>query len=372
MYYHLILTDSCNLCCTYCRAKAFDLPEYPDSKIAIDDTPPPDLAIDHGLLYAFLRRDPDAVLTFYGGEPLLRIDLIREIMHHAPAKGFMLHTNGLLLDRLERELVNRLDAIFVSIDGPEDLNDAYRGEGTFRRVIANLKKIIANGYQGEIIARMTVAEKTDIWEAVQYLSRNAEFPFTSVHWQLDANFSQDFHQRDFASWVSASYNPGIRALVDAWVERMRKEGVVLRWYPFIATMQDLLLGQKSLLRCGCGHANYTILTDGSIAPCPCMIGMKEYYLGHIARDDPCHLGIASVEQPCRDCSLLDFCGGRCLYANIMRPWPEEGINLVCSTVENLHGALLAALPEVRRLIGEGRISINDFEHARFNGCEVIP
>ena len=24
MYFHIILTDDCNLCCRYCRAKAFE------------------------------------------------------------------------------------------------------------------------------------------------------------------------------------------------------------------------------------------------------------------------------------------------------------------------------------------------------------
>ncbi len=67
MYYHLILTDNCNLCCTYCRGKAFTVepPEQPD--IVIDEDLPVDLDIDLADLYRFLAKDPDAVLTFYGG-----------------------------------------------------------------------------------------------------------------------------------------------------------------------------------------------------------------------------------------------------------------------------------------------------------------
>jgi sulfatase maturation enzyme AslB (radical SAM superfamily) len=77
VYYHLILTDNCNLCCTYCRGKAFvvDPPELPD--IAIDEDLPVDLEVDPADLDRFLAKDPDAVLTLYGGEPLLAIDLVR-------------------------------------------------------------------------------------------------------------------------------------------------------------------------------------------------------------------------------------------------------------------------------------------------------
>ena len=44
-------------------------------------------------LYQFLAKDPDCVLTFLGGEPLLRSVLVMEIMDHAPVRRFMLQTN---------------------------------------------------------------------------------------------------------------------------------------------------------------------------------------------------------------------------------------------------------------------------------------
>ena len=141
--------------------------------------------------------------------------------------------------------------------------------------MANVKKIRANGYRGELIARMTVTERTDIVDAVRYLAENPDYSFTSIHWQMDANFSRDLSHRRFAEWVDKRYNPGIRALVKAWVDDMEQNGKVRRWYPFVDPMEDLLYGRASLLRCGAGHANYAIMTDGHIAPCPVMIGMKQ-------------------------------------------------------------------------------------------------
>lgn len=372
MYYHLILTDNCNLCCTYCRGKAFavDSPDLPD--IAIDDDLPVDLDVDLVDLYQFLAKDPDAVLTFYGGEPLLAVDRIHEIVRAAPVSAFILHTNGTFLDRLDPDIASRFDTILISIDGPEELTDANRGKGTFARIIKNLQDLVAGGFAGEVIARMTVTEDTDIAEAVCYLAENDQFSFSAVHWQMDANFWNDYHMRNYASWVEEVYNPGIRSLVEIWVDEMRDSGRVLRWYPFMDPMQDMLYSRPSMLRCGCGYANYSIMTDGHIAPCPIMVGMKDYYVGHIKTSDPLNLPMIAVGEPCSECDLLDFCGGRCLYSNITRPWPEEGRRMVCMTVENLYLTLKSALPEVRSLLDAGVIRIEDFEHRKYNSCEIIP
>ena len=372
MYSHLILTDNCNLCCTYCRGKAFTV-EPPDlPEIAVDEDLPVDLDIDLTDLYRFLAKDPEAVLTFYGGEPLLAVDRVREIARDAPVSALILHTNGTLLDRLDPATANRFDTILVSIDGPEEVTDAHRGEGTFRRIMRNLRALAAGGFSGEVIARMTVTEDTDIEEAVRYLSANEYFSFPAVHWQMDANFWNDYEMRDYASWVEKSYNPGIRSLVGFWVETMRTEGKVLRWYPFMDPMEDMLRGRPSMLRCGCGHSNYSIMTDGHIAPCPIMVGMKDYYVGHIATADPLHLPVMDVGGACTACDIHDFCGGRCLYSNITNPWPEEGRRIVCGTVRNLHSALSEALPEIRALIDAGRIRMEDFTHRKYNSCEIIP
>ncbi|MDN7024628.1 TIGR04084 family radical SAM/SPASM domain-containing protein [Methanoculleus sp. FWC-SCC1] len=372
MYYHLILTDECNLCCTYCRGKLFTTEPTEPPRVVIDNDLPIDLAVDLDDLYAFLRKDPEAAVTFYGGEPLLRLDLIRKIAADAPVGAFLLHTNGMLLDRVEPALAARFETILVSVDGPPAITDANRGEGVFARVTENLQNLVRGGYPGEVIARMTVTEETDIDAAVRYLSDNEHFSFSSIHWQMDADFWDDYHQRRFAAWAETSYNPGIRSLIRRWVAAMRDEGRVLRWYPFLDTMQDLLLDRPSLLRCGCGHGNYSIMTDGSIAPCPIMVGMREYYLGHITTTSPGDLRKVSVGNPCMECSIRDFCGGRCLYANITKPWPDEGREAVCATVRNLHAALTKALPEVRQLIRAGRIALADFDHPKFNSCEIIP
>jgi uncharacterized protein len=340
--------------------------------VGIDENLPADLDYDLDLLYNFLREDPAPTLTFYGGEPLLKIDLVKRIMDNAPVRRFLIQTNGLLLDRLEPGYVNRFSTILVSVDGQEVLTDSHRGQGTYRNVMENVKKTVNSGFSGELIARMTVTEKTDIVSAVLWMADNPDYSFSSIHWQLDANFSNDFSNRTFVSWVHEHYNPGIRTLVKIWVKKIEVEGNVPRWYPFLGTMDDLLNGGTSLLRCGSGHKNYSIMTDGNIAPCPVMVGMKEYYIGHISRTHPFDLPQIPVGGECPACHIKNFCGGRCLYASIVHPWKEQERRLVCGTVENLHDALLEALPTIRSLIDQGTITPGDFSHEKFNGCEIIP
>ena len=60
----------------------------------------------------------------------------------------MIQTNGLLLDKLEPKYVNRFHTILVSIDGEEALTDYYRGKGTFRKVINNLKQSSETAFEG--------------------------------------------------------------------------------------------------------------------------------------------------------------------------------------------------------------------------------
>ena len=403
MHYFILLTDECNLCCEYCRGKIFTIDSCIDHEynsesagcesresgessetsessesssvsVNIDEDLPCDFAPSLETLYNFLRQDEDAILTFYGGEPLIRDDLIRQIMDNAPVKEYIIQTNAVLLNRLEPRYVNRFKSIFASIDGDRKTTDANRGEGVYDKVIANLKDAVRNGYRGELIARMTVSEVCDIYESVRYLSDNDDFSFGAVHWQMDSNFWDDFELRpDYVRWLTENYNPGIRRLAQFWTDKMESDGIVMMWYPFVDTMQDMLLEHgSSPLRCGSGFANYSIVQDGHIAPCPCMAGMKDYYCGDIATSSPKSLRKIDIGGECSECDIRDFCGGRCLYSNITMPWSKEGRRLVCESVKNLKEAMESQLPRVKRLIADKKITIEQFDHVKYNGCEIIP
>ena len=96
MQYHLVLTEQCNKECTYCggtrHVEGIPLTHTYD----IDD------------LVAFMRRDPEPVIGFYGGEPLLAMDFMYEVMDKVPAKAFTLQTNATLLGQIEGSAEFRL------------------------------------------------------------------------------------------------------------------------------------------------------------------------------------------------------------------------------------------------------------------------
>jgi uncharacterized protein len=373
MFFHVLLTTNCDLKCKYCYEKSCEDINADFGNFEIDYSIPNEVIYDIRLLKKFCEKDPEPVLIFYGGEPMLCIDKMKQIMDVVTAKHFVVQTNGLHLNKLEPEYVNRISTIFVSLDGDERLTDFYRGKGVYQGVFENIKSIRSNGFDGELIARMTVMEETDIYESVRWLQNNPDYSFTSIHWQLDAGFwKSDFSKRPFGEWVKENYNPQIRRLVEFWVHTMKIEGKVLRLYPFLGIMQSLLGEEESLLRCGSGWINYSIQTDGNIIPCPVMSGMKDYYLGHIQDSHPLQLNKIYVEHPCTDCEILWVCGGRCLYTNITRRWSYDAYSLVCKTVSNLVESLRAVLPRVKNLIDKEKIGFSDFKYIKYNSCEIIP
>jgi uncharacterized protein len=374
MFFHVMLTTQCNLQCKYCFGEAEDDFDADFSGLDVDYSLPKKAAYTWQQLAQFCSKDAECVLTFYGGEPLLCINEIKQIMDTVKPKHFMIQTNGLLLDKLEPEYVNRFHTILVSIDGDEDLTDYYRGKGTFRKVIDNLRLITRNGFQGELVARMTVMEHTDTHKQVTWLLDNSNYSFSSVHWQLNAGFwENDFARRNFKSWSENCYIPSLKQLAEFWVNRMETRGIVLKLYPLIGIAQSLLHKELSLLRCGGGWINYAIQTDGYIIPCPTMWGMKNYYIAHISNADPLKLKQTPISnEPCTACDIRNICGGRCLYANITKRWNNNEYAAVCNTVRSLIDTIKDELPRIKQLINNGKVRLSDFDFMKYNGAEIIP
>jgi len=372
MNYFITMTTACDLECRYCYGECCDDFDGCDDSFSYDYFLPRAIAYSTETLKAFLARDPDARVIFYGGEPLLEMKKLQEMMDSLPAKRFLLHTNGTMLDKVPRKYLKRLHTISISIDGDRTTTDYYRGEGVYDRITASARKVRENGFDGEIIARMTVMEDTDIYRQVTHLMDNPDFSFDSVHWQMNALFwRNDRSRRHFPQWARDSYNPGISRLIGEWVRAMREEGKVLMLYPFVDVTQSLLKGEKSLLRCGAGWAEFNVQTDGKVSPCPVMSGMKDFYAGDIY-GSPGDLKQVLIGGRCNGCDVKDICGGRCLYANVTMKWGPDGFDEVCGTIRHLIGALQGALPEIRQLIADGKIAESDFDHMRFNSCEIIP
>lgn len=376
MIYHLITTSDCNLCCEYCCGKSF---QEPESKIKFESVPSKP-QFTQAQLNSFLKKDKDKPVSiiFYGGEPLLNIDFIKQTMDaqekYKTVDNFLIQTNATLLDKLPKKYVNRFHTILVSIDGGRITTNKNRGEGTWEKVINNVKLVKSNGFKKEIIARMTIEEPTHFFEDIMDLINPKDengFSFNSIHWQLDANMWHDYKKRNFSNWIR-EYNLDITKLTDFWVSEMKK-GRVLRLYPFLGLMNSLIFGNKFYLRCGSGVGNFTIISNGKISACPIMQGINEKYLGDINSTNPKNLSFKlTCSSPCTKCSEFELCGGRCLYSNLYPAWPKKGVNEICDSIKHLISEMKRIQPEVEVLLKNKVIKKKDFDFLKYNCCEIIP
>ncbi len=375
MHYYLALTSRCNLQCKYCYGKSCEDYLTTDEEKKYDFTLPESTNFSIDDLERYSKFDKNFVLTFYGGEPLLERDKIIEIMDRDVAKDYMMQTNGFFLDKLPAKYVNRISTILVSIDGTKEHTDERRGKGVYDKVISNVKFIIENEFSGEVIARMTVDETCDIYESVMHLYSNSDFSFSSIHWQIDAQFwKSDYELRDFNRWLDEKYNPGIKKLVDFWMDEIRSKKKVPMFYPFVGVMESLLSGLPSPLKCGAGHSLLGIQTNGKVVACPITAGYKPFEMGDIrvSRLEDVEKNKILPSGDCLSCEIKDVCGGRCLYANKTMLWGEIGFKDVCKSVFFLVECLKSYLDEIKEMIENDEISMKDFDYNKYNGCEIIP
>ena len=125
------VTNRCNLECAHCFVYRQGNPNEAPASVRDEMA---DAAILETL--AGLRDRHGIVrMLWMGGEPLLRRRLLTEGVKLFPRNTIT--TNGTIpLVDFGRDVL-----YVVSLDGPEDLNDALRGTGTYRRVLRTLERL---------------------------------------------------------------------------------------------------------------------------------------------------------------------------------------------------------------------------------------
>ncbi len=361
MIFNVQLTLRCNLNCSYCQATAENSPFPPKVNYPIE------------ILKNFIEKDPNATIAFYGGEPLLEMPLMFEIMDSIRVKNFILQTNGLFLHKIPPDYVNRFHTILLSIDGRESITDLHRGKETHKKVLQNARLIRKNGFTGELIARMTVSQEMDLYSEVTWLLQLKDPRFDSVHWQLDLMFNDRALWNDLEGWISHQYTPQISALIEDWVRYMQSNKKVLKIYPFLGIIDRLVFKKSQNLHCGAGWIWQNICTDGTIAACPVGADFMPFHIGHISKTHPLDtLNALHCSDPCPSCEIFEICGGRCLYANMFKPWGEDGYALVCQTIYHLVKEIRNIQNEIQMMLESGNLSAKDFDYFKYNCCEIIP
>lgn len=183
------VTEQCNLRCTYCYQidKHNTYMPIEVGKQGIDmllaSTP-------ENNTYINVEKSPGIILDFIGGEPLLAIDTIIELIEYfkqrtielqhpwANRHRFSICSNGLLyFDPKFQELLTKYGheiSFSISIDGIKELHDMCRlqpnGEGSYDIAIAGVKDYVERGL-GKMGSKMTLAPENISWtsKAIQNL-----------------------------------------------------------------------------------------------------------------------------------------------------------------------------------------------------------
>jgi radical SAM protein with 4Fe4S-binding SPASM domain len=139
------LTERCNLACRHCYQGGSRRSELTtDEALAFIDEAAEAIAAWTNL-YA-LEFSPFFSVT--GGEPLLRSDLF-ELLAAMQTRGFgvRLLTNGTLIDekRACRLREAGVEAVQVSMEGPVEVHEAIRGQGSFEAVVSGVRHLVAAG-----------------------------------------------------------------------------------------------------------------------------------------------------------------------------------------------------------------------------------
>lgn len=280
---HLIIlpTEACNLRCSYCYEShdpVYMAPWVVSSLKQLISTRAPRL----------MTLD----VSWFGGEPLLALDTVREISKHIQRlaqkqEGLRVSasmtTNGVLLPpEVLIELAEiGCTAFQVTLDGPPAIHDRTRvdrrGNGTFQQIWRNLVGIKTTSADVSIILRIHYTPGT--WRRLGPLLRMVRAAFAG-----DGRYSVLFHPVERLGGKNdcrlATFNPSVKEEVARTLEEQ-------------LDCPGLLLQERLQSRmCYAAHANsFVIRSDGTIAKCTVALGKRANMVGQLLPD-----GTLSIEQ----------------------------------------------------------------------------
>lgn len=275
----LHLSADCNLRCTYCYAsktRHAGVMSMETARAAVD------LASREG-------RESFCV-SFFGGEPLLHFDLIREIVdyahrvarEHSQTAAFRMSTNGLLFTPEILDYCRKNAILFaVSCDGDRRAHDTHRvfagGSGSFDAL---------NDVLPEILHRCPLTVFTSV-----ITPSTAPYLRDSVAWMWEQGIRYMAHQPDFSdeAWDAAAFAvlAGQYRELCAWYLEKTRTGE----YFYLHLIDDKLKTriQRDFLAsppCDFGISKVSVAPDGTLFPCVRFVsdapGAASYAIGHVS------------------------------------------------------------------------------------------
>lgn len=298
----LYLTKACNLRCRYCFLDAGK--PYPDELSTGEFT---------SLLHD-LRGQGVETLQWLGGEPTLRRDLF-EIAATGKDLGFDMHllTNGTLVTpESARKIRDHFSGVQVSLDGLREINDAFRGEGSFERITRGIRTLLDAGNQ-VVVSCVVTRRNIDALET--YFEYLAELGATSLHFM---NLQSCGRGRDAPSTGVPTFEFATK-LTRLW-ENWRDT--------FLIPIPKLLKLPRHYRKLNCRPGNGVLEIDprGRVFPCYFYMergvaagSVRDADLAEIYREsrllNRLRANTVDTREKCRDCDYRYLCGGGCMGEN---------------------------------------------------------
>lgn len=316
----LHISHDCNLRCKYCFASTGDFGRHR----SIMSPEVGKKAIDFLLRESGGRRNLE--VDFFGGEPLLNFDTVKEIVKYALEKEkeynkhfrFTITTNAVLLNEDHKKFINEhMSNVVLSIDGRPEVNDRMRfridGTGTYKDILPKIKDMAESRNQTNYYVRGTFTrENLDFSKDVIHLADQG-FKQISVEPVVAAKDSgYDLREEDlpvlFEEYEKLAYE---------YIKR-QKEGNGFNFFHFMIDLNQGPCIAKRITGCGAGHEYLAITPEGDIYPCHQFVGMDDFKMGTVM-DGRLNTDIQNyfrnsnvyTKKECMQCWARFYCSGGC-------------------------------------------------------------
>ena len=316
----LHIAHSCNLTCNYCFAAQGNF----HGKSALMSLDVGKRAIDFLIENSGKRRNLE--VDFFGGEPLLNFDVVKEIVKYARSIEkehnknfrFTLTTNGMLIDDDVIDFANKeCHNVVLSLDGRREIHDALRkthsGEGSYDIILPKFKKMVeARNGQGYYMRGTFTHKNPDFTEDVFHM---ADLGFTELSMEPVVCAPDD---------PNGLTDEDIKTVCDQYeilAKEMIKRKKCGNGFTFYHYMIDLTGGPciyKRIAGCGSGTEYFAVTPWGELYPCHQFVGDEKYKMGDIWKGvtkeeirDEFKMCNAYAKPECKDCWAKLYCSGGC-------------------------------------------------------------
>lgn len=325
----LNIINACNLCCRYCWNKrgSYGKASFSSQRMSRRTA---FKAID--LLIKESKGARDLVIDFYGGEPLLNFDLIKDVVIYCKKIQnksninfrFLLATNGTLLDREKGEFLigNGVD-IAVSLDGPRKIQDMQRPfpgrKGSFDKVIANLNSF-KKEHRLKIVGRATFTPySTKLIRTFNFL-RGIGFNCIEVCESEKAGYGLKPNNRYFFSGPAGvrklkSLYYGLAVFYTRELIKGKLSYENTYFNRFFKQLSRLYHIQSVAGTCSAGFSLMSVDIKGGIYPCTAFVGLSQFKIGDVDSgikekklNDFSNIKISSSKE-CEKCWARLICRG---------------------------------------------------------------